>query len=120
MADVSSTGIMPMMMMVVMVLIVADFVSTVVKFIEVVLVCFFYVGIFDDVEIFSNVVAWLVLPYHRAVTMEIVISFVVVIVIVVANLVGWLTVMVAMVTSANVIIVDIVVFVSNLHMRLLL
>lgn len=117
MAGATRTGIVSMVMMMVMVFVVPDFVPTVVQLVEVVLIRVFHIGVFNDVEVFPNVVTWLVLTTNRAVAMEIVISFAVVVVIVVAHVIVWLTVMIA---STDVIIVDVVVLVGNLHLCLLL
>lgn len=119
MAGATRTGIVSMVMMM-MVLVVPYFVPTVVQLVEVVLIRVFHIGVFNDVEVFPNVVTGLVLTSDRAVAMEIVISFAVVIVIVVAHVIVRLTVMIAMVASADVIIVDVVVLVGNLHLCLLL
>lgn len=119
MAGATRTGIVSMVMMM-MVLVVPYFVPTVVQLVEVVLIRVFHIGVFNDVEVFPNVVTGLVLTSNRAVAMEIVISFAVVVVIVVAHVIVRLTVMIAMVASADVIIVDVVVLVGNLHLCLLL
>lgn len=119
MAGATRTGVVSMVMMMVMVLVVPDFVTAVVQLVEVVLVGFLHVRVLNYVEVFSNVVAWLVLTTYRVVAMEIVIAFAVV-VIVVVHVISLLVVMVAMVPSTDVIIIDVVVFVCDLHLCLLL
>lgn len=120
MAGATRTGVVSMVMMMVMVFVVPDFVPTVVQLVEVVLIRVFHIGVLNDVEVFPDVVTWLVLTTDRAVALEIVISFAVVVVIVVAHVIVWLAVMIAMVASADMIVVYVVVLVGNLHLCLLL
>lgn len=92
-----------------------------VQLVEIVLVHILHVGVFDDIEILSNVVAGLGLTNtsNRTVAMVIIVSFTVVVVIVVA-MIRWRIVMVSNITSAYMIVVDIIVLIGNLHLCLLL
>lgn len=121
MAGATHPGVVSMVMMMVMVFVVPYFVSTVVQLIEIILVHILHVRVFDDVEILPNVVGGLVLTTaNRTVAMVVVISFTVVVIIVVVVVIRWLILMVAKVASANVIVVDVVVLIGNLHLCLLL